>query len=222
MIDRTAAEEELSRAINSMGPYTMNATDYFSGLENRSFTANIAGVAAPKPMGRGRGAVDVSHSRLEEIRLAARINRLEPQNYPLGHLPTTDEILAGDMGAEITAGLRSLGISSGDSALSSRTTIPTVVRENIRIDGNVPVILDGDMFHPRYRTEQDDEDEIVQPSRELKYNPQKPLAEQFPTILEFQDPIPDPDPLQASSESDLNSITLLLISVAFGGPFSYR
>uniref|UniRef100_A0A8W7PZR4 Uncharacterized protein n=2 Tax=gambiae species complex TaxID=44542 RepID=A0A8W7PZR4_ANOCL len=206
MIDRTSAEEEISRAINSAMGYTMNATEYFNGLDNGSFTSTVAGATASKPMGRGRGVVDVSHSRLEEIRLAARISRLQAQNYPMGHLPTTREILAGDRAAEITAGLRTLGIHSTDSQLSSRTTIPTVVKEKIRVDGKVPLILDGDLFHQRYCSEEEDEDDESQsaspkPSENMKYDPSKPLTVLFPTIVEFRQPIPDPE----SSGSELNT-----------------
>uniref|UniRef100_A0A182JNP0 Uncharacterized protein n=1 Tax=Anopheles christyi TaxID=43041 RepID=A0A182JNP0_9DIPT len=200
MIDHTTAVEELDRAINSMGGYTMNATDYFNGLDNHSFTATIAGVSAPKPRGRGRGAVDVSHSRLEEIRLAARINRLEAHNYPMGHIPTTGEVLAGDIGKEIAAGLRTLGIRSTDSALCSRTTIPSTVKEDMRVDGNVAVILDGDFFHQRYGSDAEDEDKPPETVRNIEYDPLKPLEVQFPTILEFRQPQPEP-----SSGSDLNA-----------------
>ncbi|XP_049284851.1 uncharacterized protein LOC125764538 [Anopheles funestus] len=187
MIDYSAAEAEMDREINSWG-YTMNATDYMSGLRNVRPTANFASSAIS--MGRGRGCVDISRHRLDEVRLAAQINRQAVHNNPMGHLPTTEETLAKDVGPEITAGLRSIGILSSDGQLNAKTTLRNAPRcsEDIRIDRNVPVILNGDVFHALYRSN----DEELPPQPKLEYDPAKPLAEQFTTIQEFQTQ-PEPD-----------------------------
>uniref|UniRef100_A0A182WGF1 Uncharacterized protein n=1 Tax=Anopheles minimus TaxID=112268 RepID=A0A182WGF1_9DIPT len=135
MLDCSAAEEEMDRVINSWG-YTMNATDYMNSIRNVNPTANFASSASG--MGRGRGFVDVSRDRLSQVRLAAAINRNAAHTNPMGHLPTTEETLAKDVGPEITAGLRSIGIISREDMLSSRTTVRNVplCTEDIRIDRN--------------------------------------------------------------------------------------
>ncbi|XP_052896901.1 uncharacterized protein LOC128303864 [Anopheles moucheti] len=184
MIDYSAAEEEMDREINSWG-YTMNATDYMSGLRNVHPTANFA--SSGIGMGRGRGAFDISRNRLDEIRLAARINRLEAHNNPMGHLPTTEETLAKDVGPEIAAGLRSIGILSSDDQLKNKATSRNVphCRSDIRIDRNVPLILNGDVFRARARASDGFDGELpAQPN--VKFDPSKPLAEQFTTIEEFR------------------------------------
>ncbi|XP_053665987.1 uncharacterized protein LOC128715131 [Anopheles marshallii] len=184
MIDYSAAEEEMDREINSWG-YTMNATDYMSGLRNLHSTANFA--SSGIGMGRGRGAVDISRKRLDEIRLAARINRLEAHNNPMGHLPTTEETLAKDVGPEIVAGLRSIGILSSDDQLNKKTTSRNVphCREDVRIDRNVPLILNGDVFRAHAHAN-DGFDGELPPQPKVVFDPSKPLEEQFSTIEEFR------------------------------------
>lgn len=188
MIDFSEAEAEMSREINSWG-YTMNATDYMSGLRNLHPTASFASSATG--MGRGRGCVDVSRDRLNRIRLAAQINRHAAHSNPMGHLPTTEETLAKDVGPEITAGLRSIGILNSEDRLSSRTNRRTVphVESDVRIDRNVPVILNGDVFHAR-SLEADQLEEELPPQPKVEYDPCKPLNEQFTTIEEFRTPPP--------------------------------
>ncbi|XP_050078377.1 uncharacterized protein LOC126565257 [Anopheles maculipalpis] len=198
MHDFSAAEEEIDREINSWG-YTMNATDYMSGLQNVRPSASFARSAVP---GRGRGYVDVSRDKLQQIRLAAQINRLEAHKNPIGHLPTTEETLDKDVGPEITAGLRSVGILSSARELNDNKTCRNVNHEDLRIDRNVPLMLSSDFFHARSDTPHADEQELA-PLPTLDYDPSKPLNEQFTTIKEFQ-PQPPADsadePEEASSK----------------------
>lgn len=185
MRDCRAAEEEIDREINSWG-YTMNATDYMSGLQNVRPSASFARSAVP--MGRGRGFVDVSRERFQKIHLAAQINRLEAHNNPVGHLPTTEETLDKDVGPEITAGLRSVGILCSDGELNKKTSRQNVNVENdIRIDRNVPLMLSSEFFHSRASAGPSHDDELeLPPQPALQYDPSKPLADQFTTITEFQ------------------------------------
>lgn len=200
MLNSSAADEEIDGVINSWG-YTMNATDFMSGINNQR--TSTATPPATRPMGRGRGRVGVSGvlGQLSQIRLAAHINTLEPHNTPMGHLPTTQETLSRDVGDEIQMALRTMGAHSGEGRLS-RTTRPTEHRgEDVRIDGNVPVLLNGDFFHTRYRSVEDeasDDGAPVEPS--LTYDPAVPLAEQFSTILEFQ-----PQPSASTDSSGKSS-----------------
>uniref|UniRef100_A0A182MK05 Uncharacterized protein n=1 Tax=Anopheles culicifacies TaxID=139723 RepID=A0A182MK05_9DIPT len=184
MIDFSAAEEEMDRVINSWG-YTMNATDYMNSLRNRNPTANFASSAIG--MGRGRGCIDVSRDSLNRVRLAAQINRNAAHTNPMGHLPTTEETLAKDVGPEITAGLRSIGILPTEDTLSSRTSRRTVplCGEDVRIDRKVPVILNGEVFHARGHAN-NEYDEELPPQPKVEYDPSKPLKDQFTTIVEFQ------------------------------------
>uniref|UniRef100_A0A182Y0K1 Uncharacterized protein n=1 Tax=Anopheles stephensi TaxID=30069 RepID=A0A182Y0K1_ANOST len=203
MRDCSAAEEEIDREINSWG-YTMNATDYMSGLQNVRPSASFARSAVP--MGRGRGCVDVSRERLEQVRLAAEINRQEAHRNPMGHLPTTEETLEKDVGPEITAGLRSVGILSSAGELNSKTTRRNVnLGEDMRIDRNVPLMLSSEFFHSRSSAGPCQELELeLPPQPALKYDPSKPLAEQFTTIKEFHTQptvVGDDEPKAAATKS---------------------
>lgn len=181
MIDHSAAEKEIDREINSWG-YTMNATDYMSSIQNVRPSASFARSAVP--MGRGRGCVDVSRDKLEQVRLAAQINRLAAHNNPPGHLPTTEETLDKDVGPEITAGLRSVGIlSSHDELQGNKTRRNVNLEDDLRIDRNVPLMLSSDFFHSR-STGDSPYDDAPEPS--LQYDSSKPLPEQFITINEIQ------------------------------------
>lgn len=186
MIDHSAAEKEIDREINSWG-YTMNATDYMSGLKNARPSTSLASNAIP--MGRGRGCVDISRDKLQKVQLAAQINRLASHNNPMGHLPTTEETLSRDVGPEIMAGLRSIGILSSDGELNSKKTRPNVnLEKDIRIDRNVPLMLSSHFFHSRSAADEEGLD--LPPLPTVDYDPSKPLAEQFTTIKEFEQPPP--------------------------------
>lgn len=107
-------------------------------------------------------------------------------SFPMGYLPTSKEILACSAENEITPMLRQLGLSSRDDEIDSKNTRKTVVTsEEIRIDGNVPVILNSDLFRNRGSVEDEgiDEPEI--------YDPKQSLQEQFSTISELADPEKD-------------------------------
>lgn len=175
MLDNTEASEELNDIINQMGGYTMNAADFVSSYENMRRTTRVGG--------RGRGIVRQNvQDGMAEIRLAAQLNRLQPHAFPIGHLATTDEILARDDPSEITASIRAMGISGADGALRSATTRRTMLDgEDIHIDGNVPVILNGDLFH--HQRPASDENSLPKPVE--PFDPNIPLELQFSTIPEL-------------------------------------
>lgn len=175
MLDNSEAFEELNGIINQMGGYTMNAADFVSSYENMRRTTKVGG--------RGRGIIRQNvQEGMAEIRLAAQLNRLQPHAFPIGHLPTTDEILARNDPSEITASIRAMGISGADGALRSATTRRTMLDgEDIHIDGNVPVILNGDLFHHRRNSP----DASSLPIPVEPYDPNIPFAVQFSTITEL-------------------------------------
>ncbi|XP_058121345.1 uncharacterized protein LOC131293271 [Anopheles ziemanni] len=204
MLDNSEASEELNGIINQMGGYTMNAADFVSSYENMRRTTRVGG--------RGRGIIrQNAQDGMAEIRLAAQLNRLQPHAFPIGHLATTDEILARNDPSEITAGIRAMGISGADGALSSATTRRTILDgDDIHIDGNVPVILNGDLFH--HQRNSPDESNLPKPVE--PYDPNLPLALQFSTITELhrcpQAPVrkkePKPQPAPSSSRSKTKKI----------------
>ncbi|XP_053675434.1 uncharacterized protein LOC128725695 [Anopheles nili] len=185
MIDNSAAEEEISGVLHGWG-YTMNATDYMSSMNNQRRAAHGPGSTRFTVMGRGRGCVDVSRSGLEEIRFAARLNQLEAHNSPMGHLSTTAETLSRNVGPEITATMRSFGICGADEQIGSTRRTVLEQQQDIHIDGNVPVILNGELFHTKYRSVDESENEDQPPTPLVPYDPSLPLEEQFSTIPEFQ------------------------------------
>lgn len=128
--------------------------------------------------GRGRGIINPQH--MASVRLASEISDMKCHSFPMGHLPTSKELLAGSPENEITPLLRQLGLNSREDEIHSNTTRKTVsTDEEIRIDGNVPVILNADLFR---HCEAKSDEGIVEPDA---YNPEQPLHEQFGTIPEL-------------------------------------
>ncbi|XP_052864373.1 uncharacterized protein LOC128270983 [Anopheles cruzii] len=142
---RSKGEDEIDKAINDWG-YVMSAENYVSSPQRKLPLSETRRIVC----GRGRGVVapPPENSALEKVRLAAHINRLDASSA--SRLRTTDETLAqSNPATEITATLRSLGIRSEDYELTGRTTRRSLLDNNrdIHFDGNIPVILNGDLFH---------------------------------------------------------------------------
>lgn len=166
----------------------------------------------PATRGRGRGRGIISSEHMASVRLASEISDLKCHSFPMGHLPTSRELLARSAENEITPLLRQLGLNSREDEIHSSSTRKTVsTDEEIRVDGNVPVILNADLFR-HCETSQDDEG-IGEPET---FDPEQPVGEQFSTIPELcvpeEDDIPvvktiskKPDSKSDSVDSALNS-----------------
>ncbi|XP_058058366.1 uncharacterized protein LOC131209334 [Anopheles bellator] len=178
---RSKGEEEIDQAVNDWG-YVMSAEDYMSSPQRRLLSAESRQIVR----GRGRACVapPAENSALEKMRLAAHINRLDASSA--GRLRTTDETLAqSNPATEITATLRSLGIRGEDydTTTFGRTTRRALVDNNrdIHLDGNIPVILNGDLFHqPSGSPFREHECQL-----RTEFDPKVPLSIHFPTIDEF-------------------------------------
>lgn len=164
--------DDIEDEIGSWG-FSTSVSNYersVQAAENRMPQRNVGG--------RGRGIVNPQH--MASVKLASEISDLKCHSFPMGHLPTSRELLAGAPENEITPLLRQLGLSSREDEIHSKTTRKTVsTDEEIRIDGNVPVILNADLFR---HCEAEDDEGIGEPEA---FNPEKPLHEQFGTIPEL-------------------------------------
>lgn len=169
--------EDIEGEISSWG-YSISLSDYDRSLQSEESAqlkmVNTVGA------GRGRGITDSNY--MANVRLASEISELKAHTVPMGYLPTTEDVLKGPPEYEITSLLRRLGISGHDGEISSRKTrqMPKHEKE-IHIDGNLPVILNGDLFNTTYDI---DSDATISEDDE-PYDPSKPLDEQFRTIKEF-------------------------------------
>lgn len=172
--------DDLEDEIGSWGFTTSSVANYVRTAPVAE-TRNVP--QQPKMGGRGRGIINPHH--MASVRLASEIGDLKCHSFPMGHLPTSKELLAGAAENEITPLLRQLGLNSREDEIHSKTTRKTVTSsEELRLDGNVPVILNSDLF----RHCEDEEDEgVVEPDT---FNPQQPLHEQFSTIAEL---VPEED-----------------------------
>ncbi|XP_058818525.1 uncharacterized protein LOC131681631 isoform X2 [Topomyia yanbarensis] len=162
--------DDIEDEISSWG-YSATLSNYHNSLsESRIPTSKIGG--------RGRGITNPHH--MANVRLASGINDLNAHSFPMGHLATTKELLDSPAENEITPILRQLGLSSRDDDVSSKTTRRNPeLEEEIRLDGNIPVILDATLFRADVVYE---DEEIVEADR---FNPELPLHEQFSTIPEL-------------------------------------
>ncbi|XP_055547418.1 uncharacterized protein LOC129731440 isoform X2 [Wyeomyia smithii] len=132
-----------------------------------------------KPRGRGRGITNPCH--MANIRLASEIGDMKAHAIPMGHMATTEELLAQSAENEITPMLRQLGISGHGQDISSKTTRKNPkLEDEIRLDGNLPIILNGDLFESNTTGDSDDGIEVTE-----KFDPARPLHEQFSTIPEL-------------------------------------
>ncbi|XP_058818524.1 uncharacterized protein LOC131681631 isoform X1 [Topomyia yanbarensis] len=169
--------EDIEDEISSWG-YSVTFSDFERSRQSeKHIQLNKIGSVA----GRGRGISNNNY--MATVKLASEINELKANVVPMGHLPTSSEILGAPSENEITPLLRKLGISGHDGEISSRNTRQVPLhQEQIRLDGNIPVILDGELFNTLNETASsgarlsaDDE----------PFDPNRPLQEQFKTIKEF-------------------------------------
>ncbi|KAL9707104.1 hypothetical protein quinque_010622 [Culex quinquefasciatus] len=164
--------EDLEDEISSWG-FTMSPSQFAASLEaeKRLPQARVGG--------RGRGITNPQH--MANVRLAASIGDLKAHPFPMGHLPTTNDLLGSPAENEITPMLRQLGLNSRAEEIHSRTTrMNPKIREEIRVDGSLPVILNADLF----KNARVDEDEGIETELE-RFDPERPLTEQFSTIPEL-------------------------------------
>lgn len=164
-------EEELS----SWG-YSRSFSDY----ERSLVEVEVPPVMVKINMPRGRGITDDNY--INNVKLASEINGIKDNVIPLGHLPTTREVLNEQNVNEITPLLRQLGISGHDGAISSKNTRAiSSIKKDIRVEGNLPIILNSDLF----AMINEDDAKSSSESDEEPYDPKRPLHEQFSTIKEF-------------------------------------
>lgn len=173
-----SAADDIEDEISSWG-FSTTFADYERTLE-------ADGNRQPQSKVRGRGRGILNPQNVSPVKLASEINDLKCHSFPMGHLPTSKELLACPAENEITPMLRQLGLSSRDDEIHSKNTRKNVVAsEEIRIDGNVPVILNADLFRNCDTVEDEGIDEPE------TFDPEKPWQEQFSTISELVDPEED-------------------------------
>ncbi|XP_035775203.1 uncharacterized protein LOC118457604 [Anopheles albimanus] len=180
-MDYNDTEKQISRFLNEQGNYVMNANDFSQSLKHQALTQSPS-------RGRGRGlpSMRTAGDSTGRTRLAAEIRRLGVHSHPIGYLATTDETLEQSPEKEITATLRALRINCSETMLEDRSTTttdsPWQNTEDIRIDGKVPVILNGALFQkPRSPGKVRKTMETVPEP----LDPDTPLGLQFSTIAEF-------------------------------------
>lgn len=188
---RRSAVDDIEDEISSWG-FSTTFSDYEQSLQaagNRPTQSRVGG--------RGRGILNPQH--MASIRLASEINDLKGHSFPMGHLPTSQELLASSAENEITPMLRQLGLSSRGDELHSKNTRKIVIpSEEIRIDANVPVILNAELFR---NCDIAEDEGIVDPEN---FDPEKPLQEQFSTIPELVDSDEDNIPVVKNIPSEHN------------------
>lgn len=164
--------DDIEEEVSSWG-FSMSVSDYERSLiEDPTKSANSS-------FPRGLGIADSNY--ISNVKLASELNGLIEKAAPMGHLPTTKEVLNDKVANEITPLLRQLGISGHDGPISSKNTRTVAVSGNdIRIEGNLPIILNGDLFAMIK-----DEKNVSHGEEDEPYDPRKPLHEQFSTIKEF-------------------------------------
>lgn len=166
--------EDIEAEISEMG-FPMSLSDFEKSLQSEESAQQLVTV-------RGEGITASNY--MANIRQASDLCDLKLNHAPMGHMPTSTELLNTFHENEITPLLRKLGISGHDGELSSRTTrqVPKI-EEEIRLDRNMPVILNGDLFDMSnfYHSECSDEEE-----EEENDDPSLPLEQRFSTIKEFQ------------------------------------
>lgn len=160
--------DDIEEEVSSWG-YSMSVSDYERSL--------IEDSTVKKTFPRGKGIADSNY--ISNVKLASEI--MEINEGPLGHLPTTKEVLSERNLNEITPLLRTLGISGHDGPISSKNTrTVSVMRNDIRVEGRLPIILNGELFAMIK-----DEKNVSNEVGDEPYDPRKPLHEQFTTIKEF-------------------------------------
>ncbi|XP_055644675.1 uncharacterized protein LOC129780431 isoform X1 [Toxorhynchites rutilus septentrionalis] len=173
----TSIEEDINDEISSWG-YSISLSDYEQSLQSEEIEKERE---VKNSIVRGRGIACTDY--MSTIRLASEINELKGHTAPMGHLPTSSELLESSAENEITPLLRKLGIGGHDGELDSRNTRKNPDNtEDIRLDGRVPVILNGDLF----KIQQDLSTTKSLSDEDAPYDPNRPLRDQFSTIEEFQ------------------------------------
>lgn len=167
--------EDLEAELSDLG-FAMSLSDFEKSLQSEEAAQQLKQI-------RGEGITAKNY--MSNIRLASELNELKVHQAPMGHMPTSSEILNTTHENEITPLLRKLGISGHDGELSSRRTrmVPKI-EEEIKLDRNMPVILSGELFDMSNYYETDDSGEDFEEAE--VDDPNLPLDQRFSTIKEFQ------------------------------------
>lgn len=167
--------EDLEAELSDLG-FAMSLSDFEKSLQSEEAAQQLKQI-------RGEGITAKNY--MSNIRLASELNELKVHQAPMGHMPTSSEILNTTHENEITPLLRKLGISGHDGELSSRRTrmVPKI-EEEIKLDRNMPVILNGELFDMSNYYETDDSGEDFEEAE--VDDPNLPLDQRFSTIKEFQ------------------------------------
>lgn len=167
--------EDLEAELSDLG-FAMSLSDFEKSLQSEEAAQQLKQI-------RGEGITAKNY--MSNIRLASELNELKVHHAPMGHMPTSSEILNTTHENEITPLLRKLGISGHDGELSSRRTrmVPKI-EEEIKLDRNMPVILNGELFDmSNYYDSEDSGEDFVEAEVD---DPNLPLDQRFSTIKEFQ------------------------------------
>lgn len=151
-----------------------------------SWRSSLSASDYERPRGRGRVIVDVDYRN--KLKLASEVMGIQEKVTPLGYMPTTQEVLDDKDVNEITPLLRQLGISGHGEDISSHNTRKVAVNDcDIRLEGNVPIILNSELF--AMINEEKQGSNPYDGGDDESYDPNRPLHEQFTTIKEFARPL---------------------------------
>lgn len=174
--------------------YSLSASDYETSRE------------------RGRVLKDINYRN--KLKLASEVANVTEKITPLGYMPTTHEMLSDPTVNEITPLLRQLGISGQGDGLSSHLTRKVIVQhDDVRLEGNVPIILNSELFAMIDENKQNNEGESSKEQDE-PYDPNRPLQEQFPTIKEFAMSAQQTEDDQNSSSISIENVSNALLNIA--------
>lgn len=150
---------------------------------------------------RGSGLTVLNYRN--KLKLVSEVIAIQEKVAPLGYMPTTNEMLNNRDVNEITPLLRQLGISGqGDDLSSLRTRKVAAQHEDIHLEGNVPIIINSELFAMIDEDNKNNKDETDKVEEE-PYDPNRSLHEQFTTIKEFLKPSTSKEKV---SNTSLNSI----------------
>lgn len=190
--------EDLEAGFGEMG-FSMSLSDFEKSLQSEESAQKLAAI-------RGEGIT--AKNFMSNIRLASELNELKIHHSPMGHMPTSTELLGTPHENEITPLLRKLGICGQDGELSSRRTrmVPQH-KDEIKLDRNMPVILNGELFDMSTYYNDSECSEVDEEEDEEADDPSQPLEKRFSTIKEFQQiSVPTlPNHLNNSAEESLSS-----------------
>lgn len=168
-----------------------------------NWTYSLSPSRYERTRGRGRAVTDVNYRN--KLKLASEFIGIQEKVKPLGYMPTTQEMLNGKDENEITPLLRQLGISGqGEDVSSCRTRKVAVQDVDIRLEGNVPIILNSELFAMINEEKNYHDDDTAEGEEE--FDPNRPLHEQFATIKEFALPVKQIKKVQTNSPaSNINA-----------------